>query len=117
MYVIMIAIITIGIFFAVVPVEQISEAQDKQPQVDLDNVLMQIRDEVAPLWREFGEAVGVPKEILDKCSERYQPDQCLVEVVDDWLSRNQEKITWNDVAQAVKDIALEKLAQKIIYTH
>ena len=92
--------------------EQISEPQDnKQPQVDLDNVLMQIRDEVAPLWREFGEAVRVPKEILDKCSERYQPDQCLVEVVDYWLSNNQEKITWKGVAQAVKEI--KQLATKL----
>ena len=93
-----------------------AERDTAQSPVDLDNVLIQIRDEVTPHWHRLGEIVGVPREVLDKCSG-YQPEQCLVEVVDYWLLRSGEQITWKDVAQAVREIKLEEPAEKVLLNY
>ena len=82
-------------------------------RLDLDNLLIQLRDNVTPHWYKFGVIVGVPKEILDKCKD-YPPDQCIVEVLDYWLVHHHSQLTWRDVAHALKGINLHHLAEYII---
>ena len=71
--------------------------------LDLDNQLIQLRDDVTPHWYEFGVIVGLPKEILDKCKD-HPPDQCIVEALDYWLMHHRGQLTWRDVAIALKEI-------------
>ena len=81
--------------------------------LDLDNLLIQLRDDITPHWYEFGDMVGVPKEILDKCRD-YPPDQCIVEVLDYWLLHHRGQLTWRDVAHALQEIQLDHLAEYIL---
>ena len=79
----------------------------------MDNLLIQLRDDVTPHWYEFGVTVGVPKEIMDKFKD-YPPDQCIVEVLDYWLVHYRGRLTWRDVADALKEIQLHRLAEYIL---
>ena len=90
--------------------------------LDLDTLLIQLRSEVTLKWREFGLAVGLAEDHLDKYST-YPPEECIVEVLDVWL-RNYNcgntdvgmirKPTWMDVARALREIELHQLANKIL---
>ena len=81
------------------------------PVLNLDTLLLQIRSQVTPVWYEFGQAVGVSKELLDKCMG-YPAEECVVEVIDHWLRSH--KCTWRDVAEGLNAIGLEGLADDIL---
>ena len=78
--------------------------------------------EVTHKWQEFGLAVGLTDELLEKYSA-YPAEECIVEVLDVWL-RNYDcsdsdtnmtrKPTWWDVAKALRDIELHQLANDIL---
>ena len=57
--------------------------------VNLDNLLIQLK-QVNSMWRELGDALGLPPSILDDISGQYQsdPQQCMVEMLDSWLMRH-----------------------------
>ena len=80
--------------------------------LDLNNLLIQIQTEVTPKWYQFGEAVGVEEEVLDKCAQ-CAPEQSIVEVLDNWLRNHSGKPTWHEVAEALRSIELQKLAYDI----
>ena len=84
--------------------------------MNLDNLLIHLRDEVTPKWYELGEIIGVPKESLDKYSE-HPPDQCIIEVLDYWLMLYRDKLTWKDVAHALKEINFHQLSEKVLQIH
>ena len=42
----------------------------------------------------------------------YPSDQCLTEVLDYWLRHHNGKIKWTEVADALKAVELNQLAQK-----
>jgi hypothetical protein len=85
-------------------------------------LLIQLHSEVTLKWREFGQAVGLEEEVLDKYST-YPPEECIVEVLDLWL-RNYDcgntdtsmtrKPTWRDVAKALREIELHQVANNIL---
>ena len=52
--------------------------------LNLDNLVTQLRPHITPKWYEFGVAIGVAKEVLEKCLG-YPPEECIVEVLDYWL--------------------------------
>ena len=85
--------------------------------VNLDSLLIQLRSHVTPMWKEFGLVVGIAEEVLDRYSS-YPPEECLVEVLDFWLRKYhvtaENKLTWRDVAKAVKEIGLHQLAESIL---
>jgi hypothetical protein len=68
---------------------------------------------VTPSWYQFGLALGVDKGILSKYSKCPQ-EESLVEVADYWLRNSPTKPTWRDVAQALKKIGLDSLANDIL---
>lgn len=70
---------------------------------------------MAPLWYEFGLAVGIDKETLNKFSALPKED-CIVELLDFWLRKreNEKKVTWREVAEAIKQIGLHTLAQDLL---
>ena len=84
--------------------------------MNLDNLLIHLRDEVTPKWYELGEIIGVPKETLDKYSE-HPPDQCIIEVLDYWLMLYRDKLTWKDVAHTLKEINFHQLSEKVLQIH
>ena len=84
--------------------------------LNLDNLLIQIRDEVTPHWYELGVSIGVPQDVMENWSE-YPADQCIVEVVDYWLVHCHGQMTWERVADTMKDIKLNTLADAILQTH
>ena len=73
---------------------------------------MQIKSEVTPKWRPFGEAIGVGKSVLDKCSN-YPDEQSIIEILDNWLRDHSGQPTWHEVAEALKVIDLPTLALEI----
>ena len=84
--------------------------------VDLDSLLIQLRSQVTPKWKEFGLVLGIATEVLDKYSS-YSPDECIVEVLDYWLRNHhtsRTKPTWRDIAKALKEIELHQLAESIL---
>ena len=50
---------------------------------------------------------------MDKFKD-YPPDQCIVEVLDYWLVHYRGQLTWRDVADALKEIQLHRLAEYIL---
>jgi hypothetical protein len=83
--------------------------------VNLDNVLIQLRPQVTCKWHQFGEAVGIQKEVLDSCAKTClsSPEDCIVEMLDYWLRNSVVKPTWKDIAQGLKEINLPRLAHDI----
>ena len=81
--------------------------------VNLDLLLMLLREELTPRWYEFGLVVEVPKEIMDTYLG-YPSDQCLIEVLDYWLRNHPRQLTWKEVAQALKEAKFYHLAEKAL---
>ena len=79
--------------------------------MDLDSLLIVLKEELSPKWYEFGLVVGVPQELMDSYSG-YPSDQCLTEVLDYWLRHHNETIKWTEVANALKAVKLNQLAEK-----
>ena len=80
--------------------------------LSLDSLLIQLQAEVTSKWYQFGEAVGVDKETLDKYTE-YPDDQCIIEVLDFWLRNHTGQPTWRKVADVLRGIDLQQLASDI----
>lgn len=82
--------------------------------MDLDSLLIQTRSQVTPKWYQFGLAIGIAEEILEKYSS-YPPEECMVEMLDYWLRNHHTgKPTWRDVANALKEIELHQLAESML---
>ena len=84
--------------------------------INLNSLLIQLRSHVTPMWKELGLVIGIVEEVLDRYSS-YPPEECLVEVLDYWLRKyhtTKNKLTWRDVAEAVKEIGLHQLAENIL---
>ena len=81
--------------------------------LNLDSLLIQLQDKVTEKWHQFGVALGIEKEILDRCLD-YLPEQSIVEMLDHWLRSNEhEKRNWRDVARALRQIKFHQLAKEI----
>ena len=79
-------------------------------------MLIQIRSHVTSKWQQFGVAVGLSKDQLEKYAG-YPEEECIVEVVDYWLRNHPltiTKPTWMDVAKALREIELHHLADIIL---
>ena len=92
--------------------------------VNLDLLLILLKEELAPKWYEFGQVIGVPKEVIDTYVG-YPKDDCLTEVLDYWLRHHPGQLTWREVAQALREVKFYYLAEKavqigvtgIVWTH
>ena len=78
-------------------------------------MLIQLRSEVTHKWYQFGLAVKIPTDMLDKYSE-LSPSECIVEVLDYWLRNqpNHQIPTWRDVANILEEIGFHQLAESIL---
>ena len=81
--------------------------------VNLDLLLILLKEEITPRWYEFGLVVGVPKEVMDSYSG-HPSDQCLIELLDYWLRHHPGQLTWREVAQALREIEFYQLAEKAL---
>ena len=79
--------------------------------MDLDSLLILLKEELTPKWYDFGLVVGVPPEMMDSYSG-YPLDQCLTEVLDYWLRHHAGTMKWTEVADALKAVELNQLAEK-----
>ena len=75
----------------------------------MDSLLIQLRSEVTSQWYQFGCAIGVKKEVLDKCI-KYTPEESFVEILDNWLRNHSSHPSWREVAEALRAIGLRQLA-------
>ena len=81
--------------------------------LNLDSLLIQLQDKVTKKWHEFGAALGVEKEILDRCVN-YSPEQGMIETLDHWLrSSSDTERSWGEVARALRKINHQQLAKEI----
>ena len=76
---------------------------------------------VIPSWFPFGEALGVPVEVLKEVQEMALEDyDKLVEVLDYWFRAfpKETQPTWRTVAMALQTVGLEGLSADImkVYT-
>ena len=83
------------------------------PDINLDNLLIQLRPQVASKWYQFGESAGIQKEVLEGFLKSCSPEDCIVEMLDYWLRKSANKPTWRDVAGVLKLIKLSQLANNI----
>ena len=60
----------------------------------------------------MGKALGVDEDVLDRCTN-YPPEESIVEILDQWLRNFPGRPTWRDVANAVRKINLQQLANDI----
>ena len=81
--------------------------------VTLDKLVVLLWEQVGPKWRKFGEAVGIDQMILDSIASTCSPENYFSELLDHWLKYYDGRPTWSDVADALYDIDLQKLAQDI----
>ena len=88
------------------------------PSVNLDSLLIQLRPQVATDWYQLGQAAGIEKDVLDGFSRSCSPDECIVEMLDYWLSCTPKKLTWMDIVGVLKQIKHLQLASDIekVYT-
>ena len=80
--------------------------------LNLDNLLIQIKQDTTPMWYQLGEALGIEKKVLKKfttCS----PEESIIEVLDYWLRNHPGKPTWKEVAVALREIHLHRSASRI----
>ena len=81
--------------------------------VNLDLLLILLKEELTPRWYEFGLVVRVPKDVMDSYLG-YPSDQCLIELLDYWLRHHPGQVTWSEVAQALREVKLYQLAKKAL---
>lgn len=81
--------------------------------MNLDNLLIQLRPQVASKWYQFGKAAGIDKETLDWFTNQCSPEDCLMEMLDYWLRKCIKQPTWNDVAKILNMLELSQLAMGI----
>ena len=86
---------------------------DNSVEVTLERMLFLLREKVSSKWRDFGDAVGIDEVVLESIAKTTFSHNCIVEVLDYWLKYSDEKLTWKDVADALRDIDLYELAQDI----
>ena len=79
----------------------------------VDELLLKLRSQVSPKWRQFGFAVRVPIETLDELLS-YQEDDRLSEIANYWMKQHQGQLTWREVARIMKEIDLNDLAEAIL---
>jgi hypothetical protein len=79
----------------------------------LDQLLLKLRSQVSPKWRQFGFAVRVPVETLNELSS-YQEEDRLSEIADYWMKQHQGRLTWREVARIMREIDLNDLAEVIL---
>jgi hypothetical protein len=72
--------------------------------------MIRLQDKVTEKWYQFGVALGVEKEVLDRYLN-YPPEQSIVEILDHWL-RIKER-NWRDVAKALRQFEHHQLAKEI----
>ena len=85
---------------------------DADDSLNLNTLLIQVRGAVTSRWYQLGQALEVSKDVLDKCSN-YPPEESIVEILDQWLRNFPGRPTWRDVANALRRIGLQKLANDI----
>ena len=78
--------------------------------INLDNLLIQLKAQVSSKWYQFGAAAGIDKEVLDNYVKNCSPDECIIEIFDYWLRNYKGKISWHDVAAILRAINLQQLA-------
>ena len=80
--------------------------------LNLDSLLLKLRDKVKAEWYQFGEAIGVPKEYLEKL-EGLSEEGCLVKLLEFWLSYHPDRPTWKELADALEYIRDYQLANNL----
>ena len=58
-------------------------------------------------WYKFGAALGVPSKALEKFvndAEKYSEEKVLTKVLEYWLKNHPTQPTWQEVANALRDI-------------
>ena len=56
-----------------------SDINSPELNVTLDNLLIQLRPQVTPVWYKFGEAAGIEKGVLDDFAKQCTPEDCVME--------------------------------------
>ena len=82
------------------------------PVLNLDSLLSKLQPQVASKWWLLGIAVGMPKEMLydlSNCSK----EEGLEKVIEYWLKTREGDLTWREVAEKMREIRLEHLAEEI----
>ena len=86
---------------------------DDSLDVNLDNLLIQLRPQVTTKWFHFGQAAGIDKEMLESFAKQCSLEDSIMEMLDYWLRHCKEVPTWRDIAEILKKISLPKLAHDI----
>lgn len=77
--------------------------------MNVELVLLELRDELHPQWFELFQAVGVNRDKLVDMRDRYRKDPkvCMHEVVRLWFSLNKPRPSWELLVKALRYTLLE----------
>ena len=89
------------------------DISDKSLCVNLDTLLIQLRQQVTAKWYQFGVRAGIHRDVLDNFAKQCSPNDCIIEMLDYWLRNSKQPPTWKDVARILKEINLEQLGHDI----
>ena len=84
---------------------------DVDISLNLDSLLIQLQNKVTQKWHQFGEALGIEKEVRDRYLY-YPAEQGIIEILDHWLRRDVQH-TWGEIARALRQINYLQLAEDI----
>ena len=76
-------------------------------KLDLESILAYLRGRVTFQWYKFGAALGLPSNVLEnfvKDSEKYSEEKALKKVLEYWLKNHPTQPSWQEVANALRDI-------------
>lgn len=85
---------------------------DDTMSLNLDNLLIQIKVDITSCWYQFGQALRVDTAVLEACLH-YPPEESIVEVCDNWLRNHMGQPTWREVAEALRQIHCQQLANEV----
>ena len=83
--------------------------------VDIDRVLVQLKS-VQGKWREIGKALNVPETHIEQVEPYCAGNdvQGITEVIDFWMRNCGGKPTWRELANALKSVGQEQLANLLM---
>ena len=75
--------------------------------LNMESLLTYLRGRVTCQWYKFGAALGVPSNMLEKFvkdAEKSSEEKALAKVLEYWLKNHTTQPTWQEVANALRDI-------------
>ena len=89
------------------------------PKPILKDLMSSLYHRMADKWKPLGILLEIPEGTLATIDERKMgdPQQCLLEMLEWWLKRMDPPATWSAIAEAVRFLGEEQLAEDLLHRY